>query len=81
MQEQKIRCPKCEWEPRQESRWRCTCNHSWNTFDTYGKCPACSKVWKHTACPSCKQWSPHADWYVDLSDIDISIVKEEAVEV
>jgi hypothetical protein len=61
----KIRCPKCGWQPRKEDLWWCgpPCNHSWNTFDTAGRCPACNKVWLDTCCLSCHQWSKHVDWY------------------
>ena len=60
-----IRCPRCGWEPRKHDRWYCDpgCWCHWNTFDTAGICPQCSKHWDQTACLSCHQWSPHADWY------------------
>ena len=59
-----IRCPKCAWIPTKSSRWSCTCLHIWNTFDTRGKCPKCNRQWTETACPACKQMSPHEAWYV-----------------
>jgi hypothetical protein len=43
----------------------------WNTFDTHGICPKCSWQWIITACLSCKQFSPHEEWYhepIDESD-------------
>jgi len=58
-----IRCPKCGWTPRPEDRWRCSCGHSWNTFDTGGVCPRCRYQWKITKCLRCKEWSAHSDWY------------------
>ena len=64
----KIYCPKCSWEPVQSSRWICSCNHRWNTFDTAGVCPRCSKAWEDTACLSCERWSRHAHWYHDFID-------------
>ena len=65
MKEPEIRCPKCGWRPKAESRWVCTptCGTVWNTFWTGGVCPGCGKAWKTTACPSCHQRSPHKDWY------------------
>lgn len=74
----KICCPKCEWEPNASSRWRCSCGHSWNTFDTGGRCPACKKVWEETQCHAskCHQWSPHLDWYRGLEDV-VKLLKEE----
>ena len=27
-----IRCPKCNWVPRQKDQWRCKCGHAWNTL-------------------------------------------------
>ena len=62
---QRIRCPRCGWEPRKHDRWYCDpgCRNHWNTFETAGICPQCSKEWDQTACLSCHQWSPHADWY------------------
>jgi hypothetical protein len=61
----RIRCPKCRWQPRKHDRWQCRpeCRHVWNTFDTRGVCPACGYQWTQTACPRCREWSPHADWY------------------
>jgi hypothetical protein len=74
---EKIRCPKCEWEPSADDVWACTCYTVWNTFDTYGQCPNCKKVWKETQCQSCSRWSPHPDWYADLSDVVIGLVEEQ----
>ncbi|SFF60828.1 hypothetical protein SAMN02799615_04365, partial [Dyella marensis] len=28
-----------------------------------GVCPGCSYRWQITFCPSCRQFSPHEDWY------------------
>ena len=66
----RIRCPKCGWEPGRNDRWSCEpgCGHVWNTFETAGVCPACSKQWTDTACLRCHQWSPHDDWYVRDDD-------------
>lgn len=65
-----VRCPKCSWEPLAESRWRCDeCETLWDTFETRGHCPACGKVYIDTQCfkrEGCGEWSPNADWYVDL---------------
>ncbi len=68
MCEVKIACPKCDWEPQPDSRWACTCHHTWNTFDTGGRCPACSHQWQETCCLSCHEWSPHLDWYRNLDE-------------
>ncbi|MBO6934456.1 MAG: hypothetical protein JJ863_05765 [Deltaproteobacteria bacterium] len=59
----RIRCPKCGYQPVPSDRWFCECGHSWNTFDTRGRCPACQKQWLRTACLRCHQWSLHEDWY------------------
>ena len=70
----KIRCPLCKWQPEYRSTWTCTamgppenfnggCGHSWNTFDTAGRCPGCSHQWRHTSCLSCGKSTPHQDWY------------------
>lgn len=58
-----IRCPKCRWNPRATDRWMCLCGHTWNTFDTRGKCPGCSHQWNETMCLSCLEWSEHVTWY------------------
>jgi predicted amidophosphoribosyltransferase len=61
----RIRCPRCEWQPGKDDRWRCDpgCGHAWNTFETRGRCPSCGKQWRETACFQCNAWSPHDDWY------------------
>ncbi|GIV59753.1 MAG: hypothetical protein KatS3mg043_0842 [Rhodothermaceae bacterium] len=66
----RIACPKCEYEPRRDDRWQCTCGMCWNTFETQGRCPGCGKVWHRTCCPRCFRWSPHHDWYQDLPPVD-----------
>jgi len=60
---QRIRCPRCAWQPRPADTWQCTCLHVWNTFDTRGKCPNCSLQWHVTQCLKCQEHSPHEDWY------------------
>jgi DNA-directed RNA polymerase subunit RPC12/RpoP len=70
----KIRCPRCEWQPRPSDRWCCIdvehpeyfhagCGTMWNTFSTHGRCPGCSHQWRWTSCFVCDTWSPHEDWY------------------
>lgn len=65
MREPEIRCPRCAWKPKAESRWACKpeCGTVWNTFWTGGVCPGCGHAWQHTQCPNCHQRSPHKDWY------------------
>lgn len=60
---QAVQCPKCEWKPDGKPYWECECGHSWNTFDTRGKCPSCGKQWQTTQCHACGKWSPHSRWY------------------
>lgn len=75
-----IYCPKCEWEPPASAEWTCECGHDWHTFDTYGQCPECGKVWLKTQCHECHEWSPHHDWYHDLPSINIDeILKKQGV--
>jgi len=73
-----ISCPKCGWEPTEQSLWICSCRNKWNTFDTAGECPACGKVWKGTQCLSCHNLSPHSDWYETIES-PISKQKEKFV--
>ncbi len=68
MIEEYVRCPKCGWEPDESCIWVCdVCNTKWNTFETRGQCPGCSKVFIDTACSrkwgGCGQMSLNADWY------------------
>ena len=63
---QRIRCPACQWQPSPRDTWNCNpggCGHIWNTFETRGVCPACSRQWAETACLRCGVWSKHDDWY------------------
>lgn len=64
----RIRCPRCRWQPRRDSRWVCTCGFGWNTFDTHGECPGCQHQWTVTQCLACERFSPHEDWYETGSD-------------
>ncbi len=59
-----IRCPRCAWVPKADSRWGCLCDTTWNTFDTGGQCPSCHKQWLMTMCLSCRAMTPHTAWYV-----------------
>ncbi len=81
MEDAKIACPKCDWEPRADDRWMCSCGHIWNTFDTAARCPACGKQWRDTCCLSCQKWSKHLDWYRYPDDWLEELVEElEVVE-
>lgn len=79
--EEKIACPKCKWEPDGGKYWSCNCGHHWNTFETYGKCPACGKVHKDTQCPKCIEWSPHPEWYLDLENITLKLDQVEKISI
>lgn len=68
MAEPDIHCPRCGWRPRLDSVWQCSrrlggCGTRWNTFLTGGLCPTCACAWEITACPGCRQFSLHKDWY------------------
>ena len=60
-----IQCPKCEWVPRGNEQWLCTCGHRWDMFTTRGKCPGCGAQWADTGCLRCHEASPHEEWYSD----------------
>jgi len=70
--EEKIACPKCNWEPDGGEYWGCTCGHVWDTFKTAARCPVCGKQYKHTQCIAyvggCNVSSLHIDWYRHLDD-------------
>jgi len=76
----KIYCPICEYEPVSQDRWMCVCLHSWNTFDTMGRCPECKRLWKDTQCPQCEQWSPHHKWYHYDPDEEDETIEEYVPE-
>jgi hypothetical protein len=72
----RIRCPRCEWQPRASDQWVCwssdgpeppfdACGTAWNTFATRGRCPGCAHQWAWTSCLQCDSWSLHEDWYED----------------
>ncbi len=82
MENIKIECPKCGWEPDGGSHWMCSkCRFVWNTFDTMARCPACSHQHEYTSCVphegGCHVREPHLDWYKNLDDF----VKEEMERV
>ena len=65
----KIRCPGCHWQPRKNSLWGCgVCGTNWNTFDTRGTCPGCSKQYVRTICLKCLKWFDHEAWYVKADE-------------
>ena len=75
----RIRCPLCEWQPGESSRWSCQrtptpegffggCGTVWNTFSTRGRCPGCQYQWRWTSCLRCTGWSLHEDWYEEERD-------------
>jgi len=79
-----IKCPKCSWKPGSVDKWACSCGFIWNTFETGGKCPQCSKQWEYTQClgppfaSGCRAWSKHIDWYHILDD---GVIEFKEVEV
>jgi len=79
----RIRCPKCNWEPDGKPYWRCECGHVWNTFATGARCPKCHKVHEYTSCVlkagGCREMSPHLDWYEGLDDI-VNALKQSIKE-
>jgi hypothetical protein len=83
MEQIRIRCPKCTWEPDGRPYWQCTCGVNWDSFATGARCPGCGKVWEETQCVryagGCEAWSPHLDWYEGLDDI-VEKLKEEIRE-
>lgn len=63
---QRIRCPRCAWEPDGRKLWQCdACSAVFDTFETRAHCPKCEKSWRWTQCISCGAESDHAAWYVD----------------
>lgn len=83
MENIKVCCPKCSWEPDGSPYWQCSCGYCWDTFSTGGRCPSCKLVWEKTQCiddaGGCNAWSRHLDWYHGLEDI-VQSVKEEILE-
>jgi hypothetical protein len=74
-----IYCPKCSWHPDGQPYWQCSCGHTWDTFSTAGRCPACKYVWQDTMCITCHKWTPHLDWYHGLDAI-VKDLKESIKE-
>jgi hypothetical protein len=79
----RICCPKCKWEPDGKPYWECSCGNVWDTFSTGARCPSCGRVHKLTQCVSeaggCDKSSPHLDWYEGLDDV-VQALKEEIEE-
>jgi hypothetical protein len=79
----RIRCPKCKWEPDGKAHWQCSCGIMWDTFSTGARCPNCGKIWDKTQCVihsgGCDKWSPHLDWYDGLEDL-VNKLKQEITE-
>lgn len=88
MTEEKIACPKCDWEPDGFPYWMCdSCATTWNTFDTAARCPGCGKQFKETQCidqaGGCGQVSPHLEWYHHLDNWlkeQLAKIKERKLE-
>ena len=65
--EEKIACPKCDWEPDGKPYWQCDhCQTAFDTFETTAICPQCRKQFRDTQCIACRKFSPHLDWYRNL---------------
>ncbi len=80
----KIRCPKCSWQPDGGKYWHCHCGHTWNVFETIGRCPACHFQHENTQCVphagGCDKHSPHLDWYEGLDKIIEELIEEVFAE-
>lgn len=88
MENIKIECPKCGWEPDGGAYWMCSgCGLIWNTFDTMARCPRCNHQHEYTACipyaGGCDAYELHLDWYKNLDNFlqeEVEKVKIERVE-
>jgi hypothetical protein len=61
-----IACPACGISPWVGMGWICApdgCGHSFDTFETAGRCPQCEAQFPVTWCPFCGKGSPHRAWY------------------
>jgi hypothetical protein len=70
-----IACPKCDWRPDHFAQWSCSCGRQWNTFETRGVCPRCSKQWKMAQCSTqdgCGEWSDHEEWYHEDDELTVA---------
>ena len=80
MNEIKIACPKCNWQPDANLTGRVAAVVIGILFLPVAVARPCKKVWEQTQCiylaGGCTAWSPHLDWYKGLDTI-IEKLKEE----
>lgn len=59
-------CPSCDKAPPVGSFWRCgACGGSFDTFESFGACPACGMAQATTGCPECGNMHPMGQWVGD----------------
>lgn len=80
--ELQVKCPKCNWEPKDEAVWTCiSCGYDWNLFTTAARCPRCQEQNDDVYCiewlGGCGEVSPHLDWYEGLDSglVEINVKK------
>ncbi len=80
MENIKVCCPSCNWQPDNKAHWRCECGTQWNAFDTLGRCPTCKKQWEYTQCVNdaggCNNYALHNDWYQNVDEIVNDLIEE-----
>ena len=58
-----FRCPNCHTKPLLGERWRCDlCGQPFDTFQTQGVCPHCSKHFPQTMCGDCGKFYSMNEW-------------------
>ena len=58
-----FQCPTCSKAPPVGPFWRCeACRAPFDTFESFGGCPACGMAQTATPCPDCGAIGPTANW-------------------
>lgn len=53
-----LACPRCRAAPPVGAFWACACKTRFDSFETGGRCPTCSRSFAATSCTECHVQSP-----------------------
>jgi hypothetical protein len=76
----KVCCSSCGWQPEGKKLWLCNCGNRFDAFQTLGTCNCCGKEWEYIQCVEehggCNAAAPIDKWFQGLDQTIITLLNE-----